>query len=289
MNNDLNIMLNYCKNPSTTDIRTIPRYILEWIYPLSKEHIQKNKSYNIANKNIVVFVDNIQPIILIPSRFDKNDRTTMFDNMIKGRDYKYDLFIFNDNEEDYLNKSRKGAGNAVIRPYKNKNPPHSWGIPTGSRGIGYNRLDEHTKQVIDESINDIKKLLKRFYYKRIIYSAKTNGDIGSGIFTIHADVITYITDSIKKLVIEPLSYKKKYNRFSQIEDDMSIILQILINENSDIREHTKLFLRNYLLKLVESGNLNDTEKETILMVWNEYIANIPEELQEEIIYKYINI
>ncbi len=284
MNNDLNIMLNYCKNPSTINIRTIPIYILEWIYPLSKEHIQTNKIYNIANKNIVDFVDNIQPITLIPSQFDKNDRTTMFNNMIEDTKHKYDLFIFNDNEEDYLNKSIKGAGNAVIRPYKNKNPPHSWGIPTGSRGIGYNRLDEHTKQVIDESINDIKKLLKRFYYKRIIYSAEPNE------FTINAVVIKYITDSIKKLVIEPLSYKKKYNRFSQIEDDMSIILQILINENLDIRKHTKDFLINYLVKLLESGSLNDTEKEIILMVWNENIAiaNISEELQEGIINKYIN-
>lgn len=128
---DLKKLLYYCNK--RRDIRTIPKYIIKWIYKLSKNHIKNNKTYNVLNKHIIDFVDSMEPTTLVPSYYDRTINTD-FKHMITNPIHKYDLFIFNDNEEDYY-KNHIGGGNATIRPFKKKDPPQSWGIVTGSKEI----------------------------------------------------------------------------------------------------------------------------------------------------------
>ena len=119
-----------------------------------KKKMKKNKKED-ADEGITV----------IPSKFVKNDTEGDFNWMIKQKEYSDVLFIFNDNEDAFLSEScKKGAGNAVIRPYKCKDPPRSAGIPTGiyKKGVetrGYEKLTTNVKEVIDQSFKIIKKLI----------------------------------------------------------------------------------------------------------------------------------
>lgn len=125
-----------------------------------------------------------------------------FDWMIKQTEYSNALFIFNDDEERH-GKSVEGKGNAVIRKYNKHsvfNPPKSAGIPTGTmkRG-GYKNLTSRSKFEIDQSIKEIKELIKKHNYKKIFYSASKDCKLGTSIFKVGDDVIDYITFEIKNL------------------------------------------------------------------------------------------
>ena len=140
-------------------------------------------------------------IQVIPSKFVSKNKKGDFEWMINQKEYKDVLFIFNDNEEDFLSESCiKGAGNAVIRPYKCKDPPRAAGIPTGfykkgSINKGYDELTDEVKEIIDVSFEKIEELLSTGNYKRVIYSG-TKNDLGTSIFKVGDDVRKYI---IKRL------------------------------------------------------------------------------------------
>lgn len=115
------------------------------------------------------------------------------------------LFIFNDNEREH-GTAKKGSGNADMRPYNFHGTPdgelvRSHGIPTGEYRQGYMELDDHTKEVIDESIQEIKDLIDHFGYDKIVYSIKDIDDIiiGTSIFKVDHEVLVYITREILKL------------------------------------------------------------------------------------------
>ena len=142
-------------------------------------------------------------LIIIPSIFEKLNQDGDFLWMIKSNKYKNYLFIFNDNiESKFL--YNKGGGNAIIRPYTSNNPniivPSAIGIPTGSyENGGFSLLNEKTKQYIDESILEIRKLILKYKYSGVIYSSDKNGIIGCGIFDVNKDVRNYITNKIYTL------------------------------------------------------------------------------------------
>lgn len=142
-----------------------------------------------------------------------------FEWMINQPEYRNSLFIFNDNIVHH-NSSRKGAGNAVIRPYNKYgftklglSKPLSAGIPTGTsvQSNGFQDLNEPivlpnglqttVKIVIDNSINEIKKLLHKYKYDAIYYSASNSTDatIGASIFAPSVNVKEYITKKIHSL------------------------------------------------------------------------------------------
>lgn len=127
-----------------------------------------------------------------------------FETMMFQEEYKNTLFIFNDNQVEH-NSSKKGAGNAVIRPYNKYSGlkfPKSAGIPTGNYRQGYQSLEEGLDD-IDKSFDEIETLLKTGYYSNIVYSIDNynNPLIGRGIFIISNDVKSYITKRIVKLGI----------------------------------------------------------------------------------------
>lgn len=143
-------------------------------------------------------------VVIIGSIFQDKNKEGDFNWMIQQPEYDKVLFIFNDDIES-INKYQRGMGNAIIRPYNKNNPqiliPRSAGIPTGSRKnkSGFTSLDNITKTHIDNSIEEITKLIRKYQYETIIYSINESGKLGTGIFTVDNSVIDYITEEIQKL------------------------------------------------------------------------------------------
>jgi hypothetical protein len=146
---------------------------------------------------------------VIGSVFDKPGRDGDFSWMSRQAEHEKTLFIFNDNEEQFrafVKGERSGitagGGNAGIRPLRGLKPPRAAGVPTGSRGRGYSRLDESSKKVIDESISVVQELLNTGRYERLVFSAdKNQSTIGTGMFRVAEDVKKYIYDAL--MVLRP--------------------------------------------------------------------------------------
>lgn len=144
------------------------------------------------------------------TKFTKRGQIGDFDWMIQQPNYQNSLFIFNDNEEHHMSM-RRGAGNAVIRPYNKYNSnitiPLSAGIPTGTmlRG-GYNFLTSDAQNVIDNSIKEIIELIKLHEYDSIYYSVGPDNVLGTGLFKVDKSVIEYIDKKIHELSIKEVIF-----------------------------------------------------------------------------------
>lgn len=147
---------------------------------------------------------------VIGSRFSGRGTEGDFAWMIRQPEYDDALFVFNDNEEQFREHqqhapgSRRctaGGGNAVVRPYQCVDPPRAAGIPTGSHGSGYVRLDDRTRQVIDDALAAVRRLLATGRYRRVFYSAAADDpdDLGTGIFRVAPDVRRYIVSGLRSL------------------------------------------------------------------------------------------
>jgi len=135
-----------------------------------------------------------------------------FNWMCQQQLYSNALFIFNDNEE-FHDTCRQGAGNAVARKYNKYNEkltkPQSAGIPTGTLEFGgYQQLDSHVISVVSNAIGEIKELLSKHKYDGIFYSVGANGKLGTGIFDVNHQVIDYIDEQIKQLSKQPVQLLK---------------------------------------------------------------------------------
>lgn len=144
------------------------------------------------------------------TKFTKKGQIGDFEWMIQQPNYQNSLFIFNDNEEHH-NDTKKGLGNAVIRPYNMHNSniviPLSAGIPTGTmlRG-GYNFLTADVQKVIDGAINEIIELIKLYNYESIYYSVGPDNILGTGLFKVDKSVIQYIDKKIHELSIKEVIF-----------------------------------------------------------------------------------
>lgn len=130
-----------------------------------------------------------------------------FEYMYKLEEFSDSLFIFNDNEE-YHDTCSGGIGNAIMRRYNKYSKleiPRSAGIPTGTLQLGgYKKLDKYTQMQIDNSINEIKELIKIYKYKRIFFSSNFDGKLGTSIFEVDSNVLLYITNQIYSLSTYPV-------------------------------------------------------------------------------------
>lgn len=146
----------------------------------------------------------LSPIQIISVGFTGPGKYGDFGWMIQQPEYQDVLFLFNDNQEQFvdflLSRSAcmSGGGNAVIRPYQCINPPRAAGIPTGSSGRGYQDL-RTGQQYIDEAFEVIKRLLSTGKYKTVMYSGDKDGRLGASIFSPSSEVIDYITNKIRQL------------------------------------------------------------------------------------------
>lgn len=136
---------------------------------------------------------------LKPVKFTKPKKIGDFVWMYHQPEYQNDFFIFNDNETDYLNQSiHSGGGNAVMRPFQHLTPQRVSGIPTGKNGVGYGRLTEVVKLIIDHSIDRIARIVRKEKYRHVYYSAGVDGrTIGTSIFSPSKSVLEYITKSLE--------------------------------------------------------------------------------------------
>lgn len=166
---------------------------------------------------------------ILPVIYKRGNPDGDFSLMINSPKYRDTLFLYNDNEEQFLahisyidagrpqySHSRLacsiGGGNAAIRPYQCYPVPRAFGIPTGqsSRNFprdhrnpdelsGYSSLEE-SKEYIDKSFEYIARLIRTGRYKRVAYSANTDGyTLGTSIFTVSFEVKEYIIESIYDL------------------------------------------------------------------------------------------
>ena len=144
---------------------------------------------------------------VVTSIYSELGRDGDFAWMSRQAEHEKTLFIFNDNEEQFRAFVRgerfgikAGGGNAAIRPLRGLKPPRAAGVPTGSQGNGYVRLDDSTKKVINESLAVIQELLNSGDYERMIFSKdKFSPTLGTGLFLVAEDVKKYIHDSLMGL------------------------------------------------------------------------------------------
>ena len=146
---------------------------------------------------------------LIASVFEGLEKLGDFSWMLQQPGYEQALFIFNDNEECFVAHMedpndglgcQPGGGNAIIRPYRCQDPPRAAGVPTGADGNGYFELSDHARDLIDQSVAHIHKLLSQHDYDRIFFSGDGEGGLGTGIFNVAEPVKQYIVEQLKRLV-----------------------------------------------------------------------------------------
>jgi len=140
------------------------------------------------------------------SQFTGSGRVGDFSWMIDRPEYARSLFIFNDNEMQFIAFHTghdagfaAGGGNAAIRPYQGHSPIRAAGIPTGEKS-GYQQLDLNVRALVDDAMAHIQRLLRSGNYDEVIFSYDAANDtLGTGIFHVADEVKNYIFQNIMAL------------------------------------------------------------------------------------------
>jgi hypothetical protein len=143
---------------------------------------------------------------VIKSRFLGPGQDGDFSWMIDRPEYARSLFIFNDNEMQFIAFHTghaagftAGGGNAAIRPYQGHSPIRAAGIPTGEKS-GYQHLDLNVRALVDDAMAHIQRLLRSSNYDEVIFSYDAvNDTLGTGIFDVADEVKSYIFKNIMAL------------------------------------------------------------------------------------------
>ena len=143
---------------------------------------------------------------VIKSQYSGPRQNGDFSWMIGRPEFARALFIFNDNEAQFIAFQTghaaglsAGGGNAAIRPYQGHSPIRAAGIPTGNHG-GYQKLDKNVRALVDDAIGHIRRLLATGNYDQVIFSYDAQQKtIGTGIFQVADEVKDYIYESICSL------------------------------------------------------------------------------------------
>jgi hypothetical protein len=113
---------------------------------------------------------------VIKSQYSGPRQNGDFSWMIGRPEFARALFIFNDNEAQFIafqtghaSGLSAGGGNAAIRPYQGHSPIRAAGIPTGNHG-GYQKLDKNVRALVDDAIAHIARLLATDNYDQVIFS-----------------------------------------------------------------------------------------------------------------------
>jgi hypothetical protein len=143
---------------------------------------------------------------VIKSQYAGPNSVGDFSWMIDRPEYARSLFIFNDNEMQFIAFHTghaagftAGGGNAAIRPYQGHSPIRAAGIPTGEKS-GYQQLDLNVRALIDDAMAHIQRLLKSGNYDEVIFSYDASNDtLGTGIFDVADEVKSHIFQNIMAL------------------------------------------------------------------------------------------
>lgn len=145
---------------------------------------------------------------LIRSTFTGPGRDGDFAWMTLQPEHARTLFVFNDNEEEFLahvdggdHACRAGGGNAVIRPLQCAAAPRAAGVPTGSyregpHHMGYSALDAHVLGMVDRAIERIDSLLGTGRFGALAFSWDDETRLGGRIFATAQPVRDYIVDRL---------------------------------------------------------------------------------------------
>jgi hypothetical protein len=164
--------------------------------------LQLDVSFGLAPPHVDVKL--IQRPTLKPSVWKEGDKTTYFQVLIDQKDNENDLFIFNDNEDNFLDDNKNGltGGNAIIREKKYKVGPNggrrAFGIPTGPEWLS---LTAHVRQVIDQALSAVQQILQTHQYRYVWYSATQSGELGTMTFPVGQDVKKHRVDGLKSLCV----------------------------------------------------------------------------------------
>jgi hypothetical protein len=149
------------------------------------------------------------------SQFTSSGCVGDFSWMINRPEYARSLFIFNDNEMQFIAFHTgheagftAGGGNAAIRPYQGCSPIRAAGIPTGEKR-GYQHLDLNVRALVDDAMAHIQRLLTSGNYDEVIFSYDAvNNTLGTGIFQVADEVKSYIFQCIMGLEnIQPEEFR----------------------------------------------------------------------------------
>ena len=145
---------------------------------------------------------------LIRSTFTGPGRDGDFAWMTMQPEHARTLFVFNDNEEEFLahdgggdHTCHAGGGNAVIRPLQCAAAPRAAGVPTGSyregpHHMGYSALDAHVLGMVDRAIERIGSLLGTGRFGALAFSWDDETRLGGRIFATAQPVRDYIVDRL---------------------------------------------------------------------------------------------
>lgn len=167
-------------------------------------------------------------ITVIKSQFTAPNVDGDFGFMITQLQHTETLFVFNDNEEQFLSHfldknnpngaahlgidslpdnpghdcCTAGGGNAVIRPYQCAPHIRAAGVPTGDyrqdspHYMGYSSLNSHVTRMIDVSIMQIDALLASGRFTSLAFSWSPKTMLGGRIFNTAQEVRTYIVQEL---------------------------------------------------------------------------------------------
>jgi hypothetical protein len=145
---------------------------------------------------------------VIKSTFTGPGRDGDFSWMVLQPHFARTLFIFNDNEEEFLehlaggeHRCTAGGGNAAIRPLQCVDEPRAAGIPTGSyregpHYMGYSALDGHVREMVGRATAQIARLLASDRYDALAFSWDPETRLGGRIFQTAQPVRDYIVDRL---------------------------------------------------------------------------------------------
>jgi hypothetical protein len=148
---------------------------------------------------------------VIGSVFKGGGQPGDFGWMVTQDAYKHAFFIFNDNEQQFLefhdhaagarpvSACTPGAGNGAMRPWQCETPPRAGGIPTGSYGAGYSALTPQVEDLVDRAVDAIAATVAEHGFTEIYYSSDGAGGLGAGTFHVAQEVKTYIVSQIATL------------------------------------------------------------------------------------------
>lgn len=159
-------------------------------------------------------------INVIKSQFVKSGIVGDFSYMIEQPEHQGTLFVFNDNEEQFLahflsadnpygaasmgigqltlatdaDPCSSGGGNAAIRPYQCAPHRRAVGVPTGDykpKSVhykGYSALDAHVEQMIDFSMMQLDAMLASGRFSSLAFSYHPETKLGGRIFNTAQEV-----------------------------------------------------------------------------------------------------
>lgn len=141
---------------------------------------------------------------VVPVVFEARGRFGDFFWMRQQAEFARALFVFNDNEEQFVAFERgepsgvsAGGGNAGIRSWRGETPPRAAGIPTGRGGQGYANLDDHVGTVLCRALGIVHDLVDTGHYDTLVFSRhETQEMLGVNIYSPHPDVCRLVYQAL---------------------------------------------------------------------------------------------